>query len=352
MLASSKVMRASCTSRPTPRRLAALGLCVIAALAIAACGGSGHPSASARASTPGVLLSKTLRATGAIESGRVDLTLALALNGDAALGGAPLSLEVAGPFQRDAGGHFSTDLTITLTAASKTHVFGLDIVDGTIYAGAGGTFYELPANTLHVPAGATGASGASGLFGSLGIDPRTWLTDPHDAGNATVGGVDTDHFTAGVDAQKLFADISALITSRLSGATGASGPSGASGPGSKIATELQLVASAITSARLDVYTGVADHVVRRVHVAVGFKVPSIASSFVGGITGGSLDFDATLTQLNTPQTITAPANPQPFSAIRGLLRRLGLGAGRIAQGHLSDPGLTRRRGDGRLRAER
>ena len=333
-------MRASCTSRPTTRRLAALSLCVLAALAIAACGGSGHRNASARAGTPGVLLSKTLRATGAIDSGRVDLTVSLALNGDASLGGTPLSLEVAGPFQRDASGHLSTDLTVTLTAASKTHTFGLDVVDGTIYVGAGGTFYEIPAKALHMRSGATGASGpsgASGLFASLGIDPRSWLTDPHDAGTATVGGVDTDHFTAGIDAQKLFADLSRLITSRLPGATGLSGATGASGTASKVASELQLVASAITSAQLDVYTGVADHVIRRVHVAVGFKVPSIASSFVGGITGGSLDFDATLTQLNVPQTVTAPANAQPFSAIRGLLRRLGLGlgAGRTAQGQLS-----------------
>jgi hypothetical protein len=330
-------MRASCTSRPTTRRLAALGLSVLGALAIAACGGSGHRSASARASTPGVLLSKSLRATGAIESGHIDLALALTLNGDAALGGTPLSLDVAGPFQRDSAGHLATDLTITLTAASKTRTFGLDIVDGKLYAGVGGTFYELPANVLHMPEGATGASGATGLFASLGIHPRTWLTDPHDAGSATVGGVDTDHFTAGVDAQKLFSDLSGLVTQRLSGATGASG---ASGSASRIASELQLVASAITSAQLDVYTGIADHMVRRVHVVVDFKVPSVASSFVGGITGGSLDFDATLTQLNAPQTITAPANAQPFSAIRRVLRRLGLGLGasRIARLPLSTLG--------------
>ncbi|HLW95694.1 MAG TPA: hypothetical protein VKS25_09975, partial [Solirubrobacteraceae bacterium] len=165
-------------------------------------------------------------------------------------------------------------------------------------------------------------------------DPRSWLTDPHDAGTAMAGGVDTDRFTAGVDTQKLFSDLSALITRRLSGATGASGPA------SNLSSELQLVASAITSARLDVYTGVADHVVRRVHVLVAFKVPSIASSFVGGLTGGSLDFDATLTQLNAAQTVTAPANAQPFSAIRGALRRLelGLGASPLARLPLSTLG--------------
>jgi len=322
-------MRASCTARPTARRLAALGLSAVAALAIAACGGSGPRAASARVGTPSVLLSKTFRATGAIESGLVDLHLALTLNGDAAVGGAPLSLDVAGPFQRDSAGHLATDLTITLTAAAKTHAFGLDIVDGTLYVGVGGNFYELPANALHMPRGATGASGAAGLFASLGIDPRSWLTDPHDARPAMVGGVDTDHFTAGVDVQKLFADLSKLVAQRLSGATGASGSV------SNATSGLQLVASAITSAQLDVYSGVADHVIRRVHVAVAFKVPSAASSFVGGLTGGSLDFDATLTQLNAPQTVTAPADAQPFSAIRGALSRLGLGAGRLARLPLS-----------------
>ena len=278
-----------------------------------------------------MLLSKGLRATGAIQSGRVDLALALTLDGDAALGGAPLSLDVAGPFQRDSAGHLATDLTITLTTAAKTRTFGLDVVDGTLYLGAAGTFYELPANALHMSAGATGASGAAGLLASLGIDPRSWLTDPHDAGTATVGGVDTDHFTAGVDPQKLFSDLSTIITQRLGGATGASGPV------SKVSSELQLVASAITSAQFDLYTGIADHVIRRVHVLVGFKVPSIASSFLGGLTGGSLDFDATLTQLNAAQSVTAPANAQPFSAIRGALRRLelGLGAGRLARLPLS-----------------
>src|SRR5579862_5030997 len=144
-------MRASCTARPNRWRIAALGLSALAALALAACGGSGHSSASVRRSTPGVLLSKTFRATGAIQSGHIDLTLALTLDGDAALGGAPLSLDVAGPFQRDSAGHFETDLTITLTAAAKPRTFGLDIVDGTVYLGAGGTFYELPAGALHIP---------------------------------------------------------------------------------------------------------------------------------------------------------------------------------------------------------
>jgi hypothetical protein len=329
-------MRALCTSRFTPRRALALVLSLAAGLLVAACGGAGHRAPAARPPAAGVLLAKTFAATSAIDSGQIDLHLAVALTGSGQLAGQPLSLDVSGPFQRDGSGRLGTDLTITLTKASKTHTLGVDVVDGAVYVGVGGTFYELPSNILHARhaggGGSTGASGISGLFGALGIDPRSWLTDPHDAGTATIGGVNTAHFTAGVDTQRAVADLSKLIGQRLGGATGANGPST-----STVTAELQLIASAITSAQLDVYTGTSDHVVRRIHLGVVFTVPSALSALAGGLTGGSLDFDATLTQLNAPQSVSAPANSRPFSALGGGLSKLagGLGGGQIARLPLS-----------------
>ena len=55
--------------------------------------------------------------------------------------------------------------------------------------------------------------------------------------------------------------------------------------------------------------------VRELKLAVAFAVPSLASGALGGLTGGSLDLDATLTQLNQRQTITAPASSPPASGI-------------------------------------
>jgi hypothetical protein len=61
---------------------------------------------------------------------------------------------------------------------------------------------------------------------------------------------------------------------------------------------------------------------------------------VGGLTGGSLDLTATLTQLNSPQTVTAPTDVQPLPglqrALRGLERRL---AGSAALGGVNLGGL-------------
>jgi hypothetical protein len=44
-------------------------------------------------------------------------------------------------------------------------------------------------------------------------------------------------------------------------------------------------------------------------------VPQIAAGAIDGLTGGSLTADVTLTDLNQPQTITAPAGAQPASKL-------------------------------------
>ena len=79
------------------------------------------------------------------------------------------------------------------------------------------------------------------------------------------------------------------------GAAIASGATGASSPLVSVLTALE---SAITSAQIDIYTGVADHIVRRVALVDRLhacrRSPPARSD---GLTGGSLDFVATLTEL-------------------------------------------------------
>ena len=300
------------------RRLAVVSLIGATALAIAACGGAKHPAA-ARRTTPAQLVAQTVGATGAISSGHIDVSLALTLDGVAQLDSKPILVELAGPFARSAGGGVSTDLTLTLGAASTHAVIGLDVVDGTTYVELGGTFYRLGSERRSSgaggPSGSSGASGASGpgglggLLSRLGIDPRTWLTDPHLLGTVPIGGVPTEHLTAQIDVANVLDDLTKLLPD---GAAIASGATGASSP---LVSALTALESAITSARIDIYTGVADHIVRRVALAIDFTVPAIAAGALDGLTGGSLDFAATLTQLGAPQTITAPADAQPESKI-------------------------------------
>ena len=297
------------------RRLRTVALVVGAGTLIAACGGSAHSAARKPPVvrlTPAALVSQTFSSTGAVKSGRVALHLSLALDGITQLGGKPVTLDLAGPFSSTAAGT-ATDLRATLSAASSSAGLGLVLAGGKAYLGIDGTFYELSHSSSATAAlGASGASGASGVLGmlsSLGIRPRGWLSTPHTIGQATVGGVATTHIRAQVNIPNLLGDLSRVTASGSTGATGASGSSSTS------STVLALVESAVTNATVDVYTGDGDHVVRRVDLAMAFTIPSIAAGALGGLTGGSLTLDLTLTDLGTAETITAPANAQPFSKL-------------------------------------
>jgi hypothetical protein len=296
--------RAGRASRFKLRRLAAVPLAVGAAAAIAACGGSGHATTSATVkASPASLVSQSFSASDAINSGQVALAVKLKLDGIAQLGSKPITLDVSGPFERSAGDQISTDLAATVSIAGSTANLGFDAVDKKLYVGLAGTFYELPASTT--PKTSVGSSGASGVLSALGINPKTWLTDPHIVGTASVGGVTTEHLTAQVNIANVLNDLSKVVAS--AGSTGAAGATAGNA--------LSLVESAITSAQVDIYTGVTDHIVRKFDLAIAFTVPQIAAGALGGLSGGSLNLDVTLTQLGQQQTITAPANPQPSSKL-------------------------------------
>jgi hypothetical protein len=329
------VMRGSARgSLPNLRRSLALPLALAACVLIAACGGSGG-KATAKV-TAARLVSQAFHASGAVDSGRIAVALTLSLDGVKQLNGEPVTLDVSGPFQRDASGQIAADLSATIDAAGDNANLEIVLVPGHLYLGIGGTFYDLPrgggADALGAsgPSGAfgMGATGASGgIFGALGIDPHGVLTDLRDVGTAEIGGVETDHVSAQINVAGLLAAGAGLVNGSSihlapgttiagngadnSAGSGSTGSTGATG----LAGLLPLLAQAITSATADVYTGVDDHIVRRLDLAVKFSVPALAGAVLGGLTGGSVDLDATLTDLGKPQTITPPANAQPRSRL-------------------------------------
>ena len=210
--------------------------------------------------------------SSAVDSGRVDVSFALTLDGVAQLGGKPITVDVTGPFQRGTGRSVSADLdrhahgraqerdgrASTSPAAPSTSASAGRSTSCRVHARA----RRRPAPP---PTPARPARAASSR--TLGIDPRRWLTDPHVVGTASVGGVDTNHMTA--QRQRAERARRPLEGARLEvparpARTGASGQS-------SIVSTLLLVQSAITSATVDIYTGIADHVVRRFHLAIALQ---------------------------------------------------------------------------------
>lgn len=296
--------RVGWASRRQLRRPVVVPLAIGVAVAVAACGGGGHTSTTqkpaALSATPRQLVSDTLTRSDAVSSGRVALSLTIALHGISQLGGKPITLDVAGPFSRGAGNRLDADLSAALSIAGSTAHLGLVSAGGRSYLGINGTFYDLGAT-----AAMTGASGSTGVLASLGIKPSSWLTAPHVVGAATVAGVQTEHLTAQINVANVLEDLSKVIA-----------PTGATGSGaSSSSTVLALVESAITNAQVDIYTGVADHVVRRFDMTISFTVPAIANGALGGLTDGSVHLDVTLSELGSRETVTAPAGAQPSSKL-------------------------------------
>jgi hypothetical protein len=301
----------SASSRDLRRRLL-VPLALAVAVGVAACGGSSPAKKTATTAkvTPAQLVSQTFSASDQVSSGTVGLSVSLSLDGLKALGGKPIALDISGPFARGTAG-LDADLAATISAAGTTAKLGLDKVGKQIYVGIDGSYYDVTGSSLSTfgvgPSGASAstairlhATGASGAFASLGIDPRSWLTDPHMDGQKTIDGVVTDHLTAGIDIASVLGDVSKMI--------GGSGSSTSS-------SVLELLQSAITGAHIDVYTGAADHIVREFDLAISFTVPQLAAGALGGLTGGSLNLTATLSDVNQPQTITAPSVVQPASKL-------------------------------------
>jgi len=314
MVLSPLTVRASC-SHPLQRQLQRVclaALIVSALLGLAACGGSSTTSAS-----PKKLLSETFGSDLAkIRSGVLSLTLNVDLDGLKSLGGKPVSLQLSGPFIVSGGAANEFDFAATLGVKGQTVPVGLISAAGKTYLEFGGSAYSLPTSTFtsHIPT--TGASGGAGMLSKLGIQPVDWLTGLRVIGSAAVGGVATTHVTGQIDVADVVTDL-AKLASKLPGAEGRT-----------ITKELTpinqgVIASAVTSSAIDIYVGAHDHLLRESRIALAFTIPALAQSALDGVTGGSFALDATITGLNSPQTITAPKSSQPLSHL------LGGGGGRL-----------------------
>jgi hypothetical protein len=297
------------------RRAAVALAAVLAGVGLAACGGSSNTTANAQK-----LLSQTFKANFAkIHSGVLSLSISADLAGLKSLGGRPISLQLSGPFNETAGTVTAFDFGATATVDASTLPVGIISTGKALYVEVAGTYYSLPASiasSIARSVHSTGATSSSSLLAQLGINPLSWLTAPTLVGTKMVGGVDTDHLTAQLDVRELLNDVAKL-------ASGTSGITGASLSKELTPSNLDQLASTVSSAHVEVYTGASDHILREFAVAVRFSIPLIGQSSLGGLTGGSLDLDLTITNLNAPETITAPSSSEPFSDLLGSSGALG-----------------------------
>jgi hypothetical protein len=269
----------------------------VAALALAAllggCGGGGSGDGA------GSILQATASSVGKIRSAELDMRMSLAPRDGATSGRVGFAL--AGPVDLGQGGLPVARLRYTQLAGDKQASATL-ISDGRDgFAKVGGTAYRLPAATVAALRHNAGAvrSGAE-------LPVGRWIQDPRVRGREQVGGVEADHVAGRLDAAAALRDIFAAGR-----AAGAAVPD-LSG------SRADDVRKAVDAATVDVWSGVHDHLLRRLRLTVSFHVspPAALRAQLGNLSGGRFAFDLRLGRVNQPVHVTAPANPRPASALR------------------------------------
>jgi hypothetical protein len=311
-------------NRLEPRALLALGCTLLCAALLVACGGSGDKAAS-NGSSAQRTLERTFgaRATS-IRRARIAGEVRLDPEGLLKVGG-PLALRVKGPFAAPSG-HRPARFGLAFVAT-----LGGDRFKGTAISTGARSYLTLDDTTYALDAGRRSARTAPkshpGLE-ALGIDPLRWITHVEDKGSATVGDVATTRLQGDVDTRALLADIGKLLDKAGGGA------------GSFLTPELvKQIGDAVKSARVDVWTGADDDVLRQIAVDVRFAFKDAQSPIVG-LDGGRLRLRLRLDDVNgAPVRIATPAAPRPLSELTGpdglgaVLAGLGTGlTGGIAGG--------------------
>ena len=161
------------------------------------------------------------------------------------------------------------------------------------------------------------------------MDPRKWLTDPKNEGDAKVGDDDTIKITGGIDVDALLDDVNNALEQASSLGLGGAGQV----PERLTEEQKRQVLEAVKDPRVEIYTGKEDKILRRMVVDLG--VDDKASG-----TSGTVAFDVSITDLNEDQDIAEPADAKPFDELLGQLGGLGLGGAGAPGGGSGELGLA------------
>ena len=307
-------------------------LILVAALTAVVAGCGGGDSAADEGTDVNELLTQTFSGDKKVDSGRLDLTLRIDVQGgaDSQLQG-PITVKLAGPFEMQGEGkppRFDVDASFEGAGQSlkaglaSTGDKGFVNFQGTDYVVSDQVFQQFRASFEQAQKEAGNDKNRQSLA-TLGIDPRRWLTNAENAGEAKVGDTDTIKITGGVDVAKLLDDVNvALEKARGLGVQGSD-----SLPEKLTDEQKQQAADAIKDLAVEIYTGKEDTTLRRMLVKMDVEAPagSGGSGGSGGTQSGTLSLDFSLLELNEGQEIAAPENAKPFDELLSQLGGLGLG---------------------------
>lgn len=330
------------------RKSACIGALMAAfcVLALTACGSGSSSSAP-------TLLRQTFSGPHKVNSGNLSFSLTVTPTGSSTLT-QPITLAFGGPFQSLGTGKLpESDFTVSITAQGHSGALSIISTGTKGFVSLSGTSYQLPAASFQKlessfsSIASTGGSQPS-LLGRLGVDPLGWLSKPTVIGQESVGGTETTHIRAAVNVTALLRGLNTFLQK-----AGSLGVSGASSIPSSISAATQAkIASEVQQPTFDVWTGNSDKTVRQLRIGLTFPVSGELTTLLGGLNKAVIALTLRYTDLNQPQTITAPTKLQPYSVFSSKLAGLveavegslssgaALGSGTTGSGSAGTSGTT------------
>jgi hypothetical protein len=300
-------------------RVAIGALILVLAPALAGCGGDDGGGGS---EDPNQVLDQTFDNPTSITSGRLEISLDGSAEG-AQSGDVTATIE--GPFQGDENDSTAfpqLDLSADVNASGAGQSFdfngALITTQDNAYVEYQDQAYEVGSTVFQrfkrayeqsARQARLGDQGASSIFKQLGIDPKSWLTNLTNEGDEDVDGQDTIHIHGDANVDQIASDLAKVAQRAPGGAAQSLTPS-----------QLDQVKSAIEDASVDVYSGKDDHILRRLSLSLSIAPPASADAQVSSV---DVDFSVTLSDVNEPQSITAPSSAKPIS---DLLSQFGIGS--------------------------
>ncbi|MGH2968663.1 MAG: hypothetical protein ACRDK0_06315, partial [Solirubrobacteraceae bacterium] len=271
-------------------RLATAALAL--ATALAGCGGGGDSADE--------VLRATADGIGKIHSADLGVRLVLGpLGGER---GGRVGFDLRGPVDLERGELPAARLRYTQIAGDREGGATFISTGREAFVEVAGTAYRLPAEQSSSLAARAGA-----VKRNVRLPVGRWMREPEVDDGGQVGGVETDHVSAKLDAVAALRDIFAAARS-----AGAEVPNLAGARGEELRR-------AIDAASVDIWSGQEDRLLRRMRLRIGFRVapPAALRQRLGELAGGSLALDVDLAALNEPVRVQAPSDPRPAEELAG-----------------------------------
>jgi hypothetical protein len=299
------------------RRLVLLLLLVVGGCTLASCGGGDD-----RESVED-LLDKAF--SGEIHSADLKLEAEVELKG---LVKDPIKIDAEGPFRTNEGKLPSADIELRVGSGGggQTVTSGVLTTGDRVFLKFQDVYYEQPPEQVRQANRALAKKKGGRPLSELGLDPRSWLAEAKDEGDAEVAGVDTNHVSGTLDVASLMRNLNKFVR-RSATALG----SGQDGAPRLTEADIQELTDAVKDPSFDVYVGKKDNLIRRVSGRIEFDVPEADQAGLGGLKGGSIVFSVELRDVNGDQQIEAPTHSRPLSkltdSLGSAIDALGAGGG-------------------------